>query len=110
MNEVFAQAAEGAAPAAAGGNEGLLLVILMWGIVIYFFLLRPQKKKEKQRKSLLDNLKKKDEVITVGGIMGKVEGIIDDVVSLKIADSAVIKVQRNAISQIVTAEDTKEKK
>jgi len=102
MNEVFAQSAQGAGSAAAGGGFGSLLpVIIIWGAILYFFFIRPQKKKDKERKNLLDNLKKKDEIITVGGIMGKVEGIIDDVVSVKIADNTVIKVQRSAISRIV---------
>jgi preprotein translocase subunit YajC len=110
MNEVFAQTAECAAPAgaASGGFGTLLPIVIIWGAILYLFFIRPQKKKDKERKNLLDNLKKKDEIITVGGIMGKVEGIIDNVVSIKVADNTVIKVQRSAISRIVTDDDPAE--
>lgn len=110
MNEVFAQATEAGSTASGSSFDSLLPLVIIWGALLYFFFIRPQKKKEKARKGLLDNLKKKDEVVTVGGIMGRVEGIIDEVVSVKIADNIVIKVQRSAISRIVSDEDTKEGK
>ena len=113
MSEVYAQTAapagSGVTASPEGGFGSLLPIIVLWGAVLYFLFIRPQKKKEKNRKALLDNLKKKDEVITVGGLMGRVDSIIYDVVTLRVADNLCIRVQRTAISRIV-GDDDKEAK
>ncbi len=60
-------------------------LILMFG-VFYFLLIRPQQKKEKEKKALIQNLKKGDNVVTSGGILGTVVGVKDDIVVLKVGD------------------------
>ena len=62
------------------GNPMLLLIveILIFGLIFYFLLIRPQKKREKQFKLLLEELKVGDEIITIGGMFGKITKIKDD--------------------------------
>ena len=86
----------GGAP--AGGMMGSLLPLLLMFLVFYILLIRPQQKRTKQHKELLNSLKKGDEVITSGGLFGKVTGITENVVTLEVADKVRIKVQRGNIS------------
>ena len=86
----------GGAP--AGGMMGSLLPLLLMFLVFYILLIRPQQKRAKQHKELLNTLKKGDEVITSGGLFGRVTGITENVVTLEVADKVRIKVQRGNIS------------
>jgi preprotein translocase subunit YajC len=81
-----------------GGMMGALLPLLLMFLVFYILLIRPQQKRTKQHKEFLNSLKKGDEVITSGGIYGKVTGITESVVTLEVADKVRIKVQRGNIS------------
>ena len=89
--------AGGAAPP-GGGLMGALLPLLLLFLVFYFLLIRPQQNQAKKHKQFLDGLNKGDEVITSGGIHGKVTGITESVITLEIADKVRIKVQRGNIS------------
>ena len=88
--------AAGGAP--AGGMMGSLVPLLLMFLVFYILLIRPQQKRTKQHRELLNSLKKGDEVITSGGLFGKVTGITENVVTLEVADKVRIKVQRANIS------------
>jgi preprotein translocase subunit YajC len=92
----IAYAAGNAAAPAAGGLASFLPLILIF-IVFYFLLIRPQQKKAKDQQSFLDSLKKGEDVITNGGIHGKITGLTDTVVTLEIADNIRIKVNRASI-------------
>ncbi len=73
--------------AAAGGmNPALLQVLFMGGIVLvfYFFMIRPQQQKQKETKKFIDNVKKGDEVITIGGLHGKVSSVTDNTITLEV--------------------------
>jgi len=87
----------GGGPPAGGGASMLLMFALMF-LVIYLLVMRPQQKRAKQHREFLDSLKKGDEVITSGGIYGKVTGITESVVTLEVADKVRIKVQRSNIA------------
>jgi preprotein translocase subunit YajC len=83
-----------------GGQQGLgmfLPLILLFGI-FYFLLIRPQQKRQKDHKALLANLKKGDQVITGGGIYGKITGLTDTTVTVEIAEKVRVKVTRGQIS------------
>ena len=86
----------GAAP--GGGMMGALLPLLLMFLVFYVLLIRPQQKRTKEHGEFLNSLKKGDEVITSGGIYGKVTGITDNVVTLEIADKVRIKIQKANIA------------
>lgn len=89
-----------AAPAnAAAENGGLSSIFLMVGFVLifYFMMLRPQAKRAKEHKNLMSSLAQGDEVISSGGILGKINRINDDFVYLWIAENVEIKIQKSAI-------------
>ena len=75
-------------------------IIIIFAI-FYFMIITPQQKREKDRRNMLSNLKEGDEVITVGGIYGKVLNIKDDVVTLDVGDKIKIKVSRSAIGNVI---------
>lgn len=66
-------------------------------VVFYFILIRPQQKRAKEHKSMLESLKKGDEVITRGGIVGRVSGVADNVVTLEIQEKVRVRVLKSYI-------------
>ena len=87
--------------AASTGGNSMHQFILIGGIllVFYFFMIRPQKKRQKDQRAFLDKLKKGEQVITIGGIHGKIYDVADDTVTLEIdSKGAKITVSRGAIS------------
>ncbi|MCP4521937.1 MAG: preprotein translocase subunit YajC [Cytophagales bacterium] len=82
------------------GGSGITSVIFLVGMfaVMYFFMIRPQQKRQKEAKSFRESLKEGQEVVTAGGIFGKILSIKDDVVSLEISKSTVIKIERSSIA------------
>ena len=90
-------------PAAAGGLgsfEPLLMIGLMF-VVMYFVLIRPQMKRAKEHKQLLEGLQKGDEVVALGGIVGKIIEINEQYVTLEIATETQIVVQRPAVQVLL---------
>lgn len=88
-----AYAAAGAPAPAQGGILSMLPLVLIF-IVFYFLLIRPQQKKAKEQQQFLSALEKGQQVVTSGGIHGKITGLTDKVVTLEIADNVRIKVSR----------------
>jgi preprotein translocase subunit YajC len=97
IGTAYAQAAGGA----QGGDTlmGMLPIILMF-VILYFLMIRPQMKKAKEHRSMLDALQKGDEVVAVG-ILGKIEKITDNWVSLEIAPNTTIQVQKQAVTTLL---------
>jgi len=93
--DVAAPAATTAAPG-AGGFEWIFLV----GFVVIFFLMiwRPQAKRAKEHKNLMGSLQKGDEVVTSGGIAGKISKVSDDFVVIEVSDTVELKIQKAAIA------------
>ena len=79
---------------------GALLPLVLMVLVFYFLLIRPQQKRTKQHRDFLSNLQKGEEVITSGGLYGKVTGITDNVVTLEVADKVRIKIQKGNIAGV----------
>ncbi len=82
--------------AAGGGLMGLLPIVLMFG-VIYFIVLRPMSKQEKERKKRVDDLKKGDQVVLGGGILGRLSSVDDKIAVVEIADKVKIRVLKKDI-------------
>lgn len=82
-----------------GGNPltAFLPLIIIFAI-FYFLLIRPQQKRAKDHRNFLDSLSRGDEVVTTGGLIGKITGLTDDVVTLEVADKVKVKVLRVQIS------------
>jgi preprotein translocase subunit YajC len=85
--------------AAAGPSPIPSFIMLGLFIVIFYFLLwRPQAKRQKEHKSLMASLNKGDEVVTVGGVAGKITKVTDDFVVVEVADNVELKVQKSSVS------------
>ena len=97
INSAYAQA--GAAP--AGGGLPQILMLVMFVAIFYFMLIRPQQKRAKETQQMLAKLASGDEVVTSGGVMGRVSDINDSIVTLEIADGVRIKVQKAAVTQVL---------
>ena len=95
--EAYAQA--GAAP--AGGQFAPLVMMVLFIVIFYFLLIRPQQKKAKEHAAMLGKLAAGDEVVTAGGILGKVVSVGDGFVTIEIAESVQIKVQKFQVSSLV---------
>ena len=76
--------------------EGIIMLVIMFAI-FYLLLIRPQQKRAKQHKELVENLKSGDQVVTAGGIHGKIVAVQDDIITLEIASNVRIKVNRPSI-------------
>jgi preprotein translocase subunit YajC len=94
---IFAQAQ----PAQAGSAISALLPLILIFFVFYFLLILPQQRKQKVHKKMLDELKEGDKIVTVGGAMGVVNKIKDNVVTIEFKDGVKIDYLRNAISQVM---------
>jgi preprotein translocase subunit YajC len=98
ISSAYAQAAGSAAP---GGDMLAFLPMILIFVVFYFLLIRPQQKKAKDAKAMLEALQKGDEVVTAGGIVGKITKISDQFTSIEIASGVEINLQRSAIAQLL---------
>ena len=104
MNSIIPEAYAQSAGAAASGPLGQYAPLLMMGlfiVIFYFLLIRPQQKKAKEHQAMLAKLAAADEVVTAGGILGKVIEVGDSFVTVEIADGVRIKVQRVQVTQLV---------
>ncbi len=101
ISSAFAQTA----PAAAGGDMqsslmSMLPLVLMF-VVLYFVMIRPQMRKQKEHRSMIDALAKGDEVVTAGGVLGKVSKMGDSYLGLEVANGFEVQVQRSAVVQVL---------
>jgi preprotein translocase subunit YajC len=98
ISNAYAQTA-----AAAGPMDSIMqfLPIILMFVVLYFLMIRPQMKKAKEHKSLLEALSKGDEVVTQGGMAGRITKVGDDFVSIEIAEKVEIQVQKPAIAMVM---------
>ena len=82
-------------------------LILIFAI-FYFLIIRPQQKRDKERKNMLSELKEGDDVVTIGGIFGRILNIKEDVVTLEVGDKVKIKVTRSAIGNVLKKDEKSE--
>ena len=84
-----------------GGGMGQIIILVVFVGVFYFLLIRPQQKRMKDQQAMLARLASGDEVVTTGGILGRITEVNDTFVTLEIADSVRIKVQKAQITQLM---------
>jgi preprotein translocase subunit YajC len=97
----FISDALAAAPEGPANPLTSLLPLVFIFVVFYFLLIRPQSKKAKEHKQMVESLAKGDEVVTNGGLLGKLTKIGDNFVELEVAEGFTVKLQRHAISNVM---------
>jgi preprotein translocase subunit YajC len=103
ISSAFAQTAPAAA--AAGGDMqsslmSMLPLVLMF-VVLYFVMIRPQMKKQKEHRSMVEALAKGDEIVSAGGMLGKVTKLGDSYLGLEISNGVEVQIQRSAVVQVL---------
>lgn len=102
ISQAFAQApAPAAAPESFLGSLGSMLPLLLMFVVLYFVMIRPQMKRQKEHKAMIDALQKGDEVITGGGLIGRIAKMGESYVNVEVANGVEIQIQRTAIVQVL---------
>jgi preprotein translocase subunit YajC len=98
ISSAFAQAMGGGA--GDSGLIGLLPIILMFGL-LYFLMIRPQMKRAKEQRQMIEGLQKGDEVVTSGGMVGRITKLADAYITLEIAPDTEVHVQKAAVSTLL---------
>jgi len=98
ISNAYAQTAGGAL---GGGGLGQIILLVVFVGVFYFLLIRPQQKRMKDQQAMLSRLATGDEVVTNGGILGRITEVGDPFVTLEISEGVRIKVQKGQISQLM---------
>ncbi|WP_376696856.1 preprotein translocase subunit YajC [Wenzhouxiangella sp. EGI_FJ10305] len=97
ISSAMAQDAAGQAPSMLGSLLPLILIV----VIFWFLLIRPQMKRNKQHRELVAGLSVGDEVVTAGGMLGKITEVGDSFVSMEVTDGVVIKLQKHSVAQVV---------
>lgn len=84
-----------------GGGLNIILLSVLFVVIFYFLLIRPQSKRNKAQQELINNLQKGDEVVTVGGILGRIISMDNAILTIEISENTQIKVQKNAIVSLL---------
>ncbi len=95
----YAQAAGGAG---AAGSIGQFIPLILIFVIMYFLILRPQQKRMKEHRNMVAALKRGDQVVTQGGMIGKISDVKDEEVSVEVAQGVKVRVVRSSIAQVVT--------
>ena len=90
----------------AGGMEGIktFIPLILMFVIFYFLLIRPQQKRQKDHKALLANLKRGDDIITAGGVMGRITGVADTFITIEVAEKVRIKIARAQVMSVKKVE------
>ena len=110
MSFFITEALAEAAPAAAGQPDPLTSLILPIGLVVlfYFFLIRPQSKRHKEHKQMVSGLQKGEEIITTGGMLGKITAVNENFISLEVSRDIIVHVQKASVQSIMPIGTVKE--
>lgn len=99
--DFFISDALAAAPQGQGDPLMSFLPLIFIFVVFYFLLIRPQAKKAKEHKQMVEALTKGDEVVTNGGLLGRISKVGDNFVELDVAEGVTVKVQRQAVANLM---------
>jgi preprotein translocase subunit YajC len=92
----------------SGSGFAQFIPLILIFVIFYFFLIRPQQKKVKDHKSMVSSLKRGDEVITSGGMVGRIEKVYDDdKIDLSISENVTVKVVKSTIQSLANIQNTK---
>jgi preprotein translocase subunit YajC len=96
INNAWAQDA-----GSTGGGSSFLFMMVIFFVIFYFMIIRPQTRQAKEHRQMLESLSKGDEVVTTGGVLGRITRMGDSFISIEVAAELEIKVQKNAISAVM---------
>ncbi len=107
MSFFISDAMAQAAPTAQAGLMDFIPLVLIF-VVFYFLLIRPQQKKTKDHRALVSALQKGDEVVTAGGILGKIRDVGETFIVLEVGDNTMLNVQKHQVVQLMPKGTIKE--
>ena len=84
-----------------GGGTSFIIMMVVFIAIFYFIIIRPQAKQAKEHKAMIESLSKGDEIVTNGGIVGRINKIGDNFIAVEIAKDLEIKVQRHAVTTVL---------
>ena len=90
-----------AAPTAQGGGLSMILMMVVLFGLMYFMMIRPQMKRQKEHRAMVSALAKGDEVVSNGGLAGRVEEVGETFITIEIAPNVKVKLQKGAVSQVL---------
>lgn len=92
----------------AGGQLATFLPLILIGAFFWFVMIRPQRKRQQERKAMMDSLAVGNDIVTIGGLHGRIEELGDGWVDLLVTEDVVLRFSRTAIGEVVTASDLDE--
>ena len=101
ISNAYAQSNPLEALGGAGGFLGQYGFLILMFVAMYFLMIRPQQKRAKEQKAMMEALAKGDEVVTAGGVLGKVSKVTDLYVTIEISSGAEMVVQKNSITMLL---------
>ena len=101
VSDAFAQSSSGGATGALGGGYGQIIILVVFVAIFYFLLIRPQQKRMKDQQAMLSRLSTGDEVVTTGGILGRITDVGDSFITLEIAEGVRVKVQKAQVTALM---------
>ena len=101
ISNAYAQTAGAAADPGIMGSLTTFAPLILMFVVMYFLMIRPQQKRQKELRSMMDALAKGDEVITVGGVLGRVTKVGDAYVTVEVANNTEMVVQKSAVTGLL---------
>ncbi|MCG5499810.1 preprotein translocase subunit YajC [Ectothiorhodospira lacustris] len=97
ISDAYAQTGQ---PAGGGFIEFLIMIVIFFAIM-YFLIIRPQSKRAKEHKSMVDGLNKGDEIVTNGGLVGKITQVTENFIKVEVSEGVVVNVQRQAVATVM---------
>lgn len=101
INDAIAEQATAAAAQGQGSGTSTLIFLVATFALFYFIMIRPQTKRAKEHRRMVDNIATGDEVITNGGILGKITKVEESFITLEVAEGFTMKIQKGAVSTSV---------
>ena len=101
ISTAFAQTAPAAAPGGLESSLMSLLPLVLMFVVLYFIMIRPQMKRQKEHKAMVDALAKGDEVVTAGGLYGKISKVGESNLHIEVAEGVEVMIQRGSVTQVL---------
>jgi preprotein translocase subunit YajC len=101
ISSAYAQTAPAAAQGGLESSLMSLLPLILMFVVLYFIMIRPQMKRQKEHKAMVDAMAKGDEVVTAGGLYGKISRVGESNLHIEVAEGVEVMVQRQAVTQVL---------